>query len=156
MNKVTAKQLAEEFLYCDKALTEKEKQIIETSKYKNVLSASASRFSGTFDRLVEEIVDKLDSSAEILPKVKSSRDYSKEAHNDILNEIEDQFDLDLVKNLYPDYSKIDKKDFKKVITDYLEGHNVNNAITSFYSNLLKIDDLAKIHTEILNARRLVK
>ena len=156
MNNQTAKQLAEEFLYCDKVLTDKEKQMIQSSKYKSVLGETAPRFSGAFDKLVEEIVDKLDAPEEAVQKFKSSRDYSKEAHKDILEEIEDKFDLDLVKNLYPDYDKIDAKEFKQVIKDYIEDHNVSNAIVNFYSNLLKLDDLAKIHTEILNARRLAK
>ena len=156
MNNQTTKQLAEEFLYCDKVLTEKEKQMIQSSKYKSVLGETAPRFSGAFDKLVEEIVDKLDAPEEVVQKFKSSRDYSKEAHKDILEEIEDKFDLDLVKNLYPDYDKIDAKEFKQVIKDYIEDHNVSNAIVNFYSNLLKLDDLAKIHTEILNARRLAK
>ena len=156
MNNLTAKQLAEEFLYCDRILTEKEKQIVESSKYKSVLNGTSSRFSGAFDRLVEEIVDKLDAPEETVQKFKSSRDYSKEAHRDILADIENQFDLDLVKNLYPDYDKIDKNEFKQVIKDYLEDHNVSNAIINFYNNLLKLDDIAKIHTEILNARRLAR
>jgi hypothetical protein len=154
--KMTAKQLAEEFLYCDRFLTEKEKQVIENSKYKSVLGGSAPRFSGTFDKLVEGIVDKLDASEEVVQKFKSSRDYSKTAHLDILRNIEEEFDLDLVKNLYPDYDKIDASKFKQVIKDYLEDHQVSNAVKNFYSNLLKLDDLAKIHTEILNAQRLVK
>jgi len=156
MNNLTAKQLAEEFLYCDRILTEKEKQIIESSKYKSVLGGVASRFSGTFDRLVEEIVDGLDAPTEAVQKFKSSRDYSKDAHRDILEEIESKFDLALVNNLYPDYDKIDAKEFKQVIKNYIEDHNVSNAIVNFYSNLLKLDDLAKIHTEILNARRLAR
>lgn len=156
MNNQTAKQLAEEFLYCERVLTEKEKQMIQSSKYKSVLRETALRFSGAFDKLVEEIVDKLDAPEEVVQKFKSSRDYSKEAHKDILEEIEDKFDLDLVKNLYPDYDKIDAKEFKQVIKDYIEDHNVSNAIANFYNNLLKLDDLAKIHTEILNARRLAK
>jgi hypothetical protein len=156
MSKLTVKQLAEEFLYCDRVLTEKEKQMIESSKYKSILGETASRFSGAFDKLVEEIVDKLDAPEEVVQKFKSSRDYSKTAHLDILRNIEEEFDLDLVKNLYPDYDKIDAGKFKQVIKDYLEDHQVSNAIKNFYSDLLKLDDLAKIHTEILNAQRLVK
>ena len=156
MSKLTVKQLAEEFLYCDRVLTEKEKQMIESSKYKSILGETTSRFSGAFDKLVEEIVDKLDAPEEVVQKFKSSRDYSKTAHLDILRNIEEEFDLDLVKNLYPDYDKIDAGKFKQVIKDYLEDHQVSNAIKNFYINLLKLDDLAKIHTEILNAQRLVK
>ena len=156
MSKLTVKQLAEEFLYCDRVLTEKEKQMIESSKYKSILGETTSRFSGAFDKLVEEIVDKLDAPEEVVQKFKSSRDYSKTAHLDILRNIEEEFDLDLVKNLYPDYDKIDAGKFKQVIKDYLEDHQVSNAVKNFYGNLLKLDDLAKIHTEILNAQRLVK
>ena len=156
MSKLTVKQLAEEFLYCDRVLTEKEKQMIESSKYKSILGETTSRFSGAFDKLVEEIVDKLDAPEEVVQKFKSSRDYSKTAHLDILRNIEEEFDLDLVKNLYPDYDKIDASKFKQVIKDYLEDHQVSNAIRNFYSDLLKKDDIAKIHTEILNAQRFAK
>ena len=149
MNNTTAKQLAIEFLYNNKILTEKETLLVLSSKYRDALNNSPLRFTGNFDRLVEEIVDQLDASEEDLPQGRSRKDYSEEAHKDILNKIEDKFPK-IVTDLFPDWDNIKTDDFKQIIQDYLDNHTVNNQVKSFYNNLLKTSDINEIYTQVLS------
>lgn len=149
MNNTTAKQLAIEFLYNNKILTEKEKLIVSSSKYRDALSNGTPRFTGNFDRLVEEIVDTLDASEEVLPQGRSRKDYSEEAHKDILNKIDDKFPK-VVTDLFPNWDNIKTDDFKQIIQDYLDNHSVNNQVKSFYNSLLKNSDINEIYTQILS------
>ena len=113
MNNTTAKQLAIEFLYNNKILTEKETLLVLSSKYRDALNNSPLHFTGNFDRLVEEIVGQLDASEEDLPQGRSRKDYSEEAHKDILNKIEDKFPK-IVTDLFPNWDNIKTDDFKQI------------------------------------------
>ena len=150
MKNLKIKQLAEEFLFCDKKLTQAERKLLESSMYAPLLGKRINVFDVAANLIIEN-----NEPAVPTPSLQR-QDVSKVFTHNLIREIEDEFGLDLARNTFPNYDAIPLKEFKEFITSYLSRYRVNSYIVKKYEEILKKNDVAAIFTAILNEQRVAQ
>lgn len=141
MNKKEIKKLAEQYYYYGKELTLFEREIISKSKFKDILRPPEHK---TFNKLIEKLLD----SDKDIEKRKSKPYMGVDTMliSDLVDEIEEHFDLGINNRDLEKFDKINVNDLKNFINKYIDRNLYNKEITkSYLDSILKdkkeVDDI---------------
>lgn len=119
MNKYKIKRLAEQYLYFDKKLTPEERYILENSKYKSILKRES-----TFDKRLERYTLNEQEETPVQTVKKRRRmtmpNISRGIISRLIDDVEDQFNLDILSQNANRYSAVNIEELKQYIKDYAD------------------------------------
>jgi len=159
MNKLQLKELAEKYVFGSGQLNSTEKNALLKSKYRHLFE-DVTKPTSNFKQFVDGLYESINTETPTLtppveePRVfKSHVDSSNSFVRRLVRDIEEDFNLDLAHDLYPDYSLIDLDKFRGYIQKYLSNHTVNSQVQKQIEHILKRNSVNIIFTSLINLVR---
>ncbi len=139
------KRLAEKYYYGNRKLNQKERAILENSKYRNLLGPE--REYHEFDKILENFAETSNVNASEVsdqPVTKSQKYYMFQTRlgeiKDLIDEVEDAFFLDLGNFGLDRYKNIDINQLKSFISNYANNKISNGTLREEVKRVLSSND----------------
>jgi len=121
MNNKQLKKLAEQHFYLGKTLTPQEKFLLESSKYKKIVKNKNTKFN----KVMEQYSNFLEEEPQFKPRyVKRKKMFvpgiNKDNINDLIDDIEEKYNLGIENPSPAKYNNVDLEDVKHFITQFAE------------------------------------
>jgi hypothetical protein len=137
------KKIAEEYFFKGKQLSSAEKMLIENSSYAPLLK---SKDNSKFNSLIENTLNV--EQEKFKPTLRKRRftihNYNKVAINELVDDIETKYKLNLFNNFSGKFSNIDLEDLKKFIVNYANTQVYDDDTENLLKELAERDSVSSI------------
>lgn len=121
MNKKQLKKLAEQHFYLGRSLTPEQKFLLESSKYKKIVKNKNTKFN----KVMEQFSNFIEEEPQFKPRyVKRKRmavpGINKSNINDLVDDIEEKYNLGIENPSHTKYQSVDLEDLKQFITQFAD------------------------------------